>query len=157
MLVAIYIEPPVDVTAVPQSYTIHCITTGEEDNITNVALFLERHSLAYYSGSNTPPVTGYDNMFNVTTLDSATLTYDYSEVLQWNADRVEKDKTEFSAQGLSSSNGDHDWACAVYYSNKNVYDDLQSYIRGIVVVVLIPHKLFSSSQLPTSLFLMLVQ
>ena len=46
--------------------------------------------------TNVPPVLGYSQdppLLN--TLNSATLTYDYSEEVVWRADRVEFDSTEF--------------------------------------------------------------
>ena len=133
VLSAIYIEPPADVRSVPQNYTIHCITTGQSSNNITVGMFLERHGNNYYN-SSTVPVLGYSQdppLLN--TLNSATLTYDYSEEVVWRADRVEVDSTEFNEQGLIKYNADHDWACGFNYptdnSNKPDYD-LQTYIRG---------------------------
>ena len=119
--------------SVPQSYTIHCITTGQSSNNINVGMFLERHGNSYFNSSkNVPPVLGYSQdppLLN--TLNSATLTYDYSEEVVWRADRVEVDSTLFNEQGFTEYNADHDWACGVTYSG---YDDLQSYIRGETVL-----------------------
>ena len=96
-------------------------------------MFLETHGQDYYIG-NVPPVLGYSQdppLLN--TLNSTTLTDDYSEEVVWRADRVEFDTTEFDKQGLTKYNADHDWACGFNYptnnSNKPVYD-LQTYIRG---------------------------
>ena len=137
VLSAIYIEPPADVRSVPQNYTIHCITTGQSSSNITVGMFLERHGPAYYTG-NVPPVLGYNQtppLLN--TLNSATLTYDYSEEVVWRADRitVNTNDTEFNEQGLTEYNADHDWACRVDYPNPtSEYDDLQTYIRGEIVL-----------------------
>ena len=133
VLSAIYIEPPADVRSVPQNYTIHCITTGQSSSNITVGMFLEKHGQDYYTG-NVPPVLGYSQdppLLN--TLNSATLTYDYSEEVVWRADRVEVDGTEFNEQGLTKYNADHDWACGVSYPTSG-YDDLQTYIRGETVL-----------------------
>ena len=134
VLSAIYIEPPADVRRVPQNYTIHCITTGEIISSIIVGLFLERRSRAYYDKWNRPPppVSGYiQTPPVVSTLNSSTLTHDYSEEVVWSADRVENLDTEFGTQGLSQYNGDHDWACAVDYPNHPPhFATLQTYIRG---------------------------
>ena len=94
-------------------------------------MYLERHGQDYYT-VHAPPVLGYSQdppLLN--TLNSATLTYDYSEEVVWRADRVEVDQTEFNKQGLTKYNADHDWACGVSYSG---YDDLHTYIRGETVL-----------------------
>ena len=130
VLLAIYIDPPSDVKAVPQNYTIHCITTGQSSSDITVGMFLERHAQNFYNGTNIPPVMGYSQIPpTVNTLNSATLTYDYSEEVVWRADRTEFDETEFDEQGFTKYNADHDWACRV---DKPIsgYDDLQTYIRG---------------------------
>ena len=78
----------------------------ESSNIT-VGMFLERHSQQYYI-RNVPPVLGYGQdppLLN--TLNSTTLTYDYSEEVVWRADRVEVDSTEFNEQGFTKYNADH--------------------------------------------------
>ena len=96
VLSAIYIEPPADVRSVPQNYTIHCITTGQTSSNITVGMFLERHGQDYYIG-NVPPVLGYSQdppLLN--TLNSTTLTYDYSEEVVWRADRVEVDRAQNS-------------------------------------------------------------
>ena len=133
VLSAIYIEPPADVRSVPQNYTIHCITTGQSTSSITVELFLERHGNTYYDptiNTNVPPVSGYNqHPPPPSILNSANHTYDYSEEVVWRADRVEVDETEFSAQGFTKHNGDHDWACGVNYVGGG-YDDLQTYIRG---------------------------
>ena len=131
MLLAIYIEPPADVRSVPQNYTIHCITTGHSTSSITVGLFLELHGNSYYDQPQfPPPVSGYNqHPPPPSTLNSTTLIYDYSEEVVWRADRVEVDGTEFSAQGLTKYNGDHDWACGVSIVGGG-YDDLQTYIRG---------------------------
>ena len=134
VLAAIYIEPPADVRSVPQNYTIHCITTGENTSSIIVGLFLDRRERAHYDHEDhpPPPVLGYvQNPSVVGTLNSATLTHDYSEEVVWSADRVVNYDTEFDAQGLSKQNGDHDWACAVDYPNQTPhFATLQTYIRG---------------------------
>ena len=96
-------------------------------------MFLERHGRNYYN-SSTVPVLGYSQVPPLlNTLNSNTLTYDYSEEVVWRADRVEVDQTEFNEQGLTKYNADHDWACGFNYptdnSSKPDYD-LQTYIRG---------------------------
>ena len=118
--------------SVPQNYTINCITTGQNSSNITLGMFLERHGRNYYI-SHVPPVSGYNQtppLLN--TLNSATLTYDYSEEVVWRADRVEVDQTEFDKQGLTKYNADHDWACTVNYPTSG-YDDLQTYIRGETV------------------------
>ena len=131
VLAAIYIEPPADVRSVPQNYTIHCITTGRSTSSITVGLFLERRGNFHYFVRNNPaPVSGYNETPPVVkTLNSATLTHDYSEEVVWSADRVVEDASEFELQGLSRHNGDHDWACA-YPSTSPHSDDIQTYIRG---------------------------
>ena len=117
---------------VPQNYTIHCITTGQNSSNITVGMFLERHGNGYYD-VQVPPVLGYSqNPPYHNTLNSTTLTYDYFEEVVWRADRVEVDNTEFNDQGLTEYNGDHDWACGVNYPTSG-YDDLQTYIRGETV------------------------
>ena len=59
----------------------------------------------------------------------AVFTYDYSEEVVWRADTVVVDGTEFSEQGLTKYNGDHDWACHVDILTVGE-DVLQTYIRG---------------------------
>ena len=128
MLLAIYIEPPADVRSVPQNYTIHCITTGQNSGDITVGIFLERHGQFYYN-TKTAAVQGYSQTPSlIKTLNSRTLAYDYSVVVTWRADQVEMDSTEFDQQGLTKHNGDHDWACGV--DSIKGYDDLQTYIRG---------------------------
>ena len=79
--------------------------------------------------TNVPPVSGYNqHPPPPSTLNSATLTYDYSEEVVWRADRVEVDETEFSAQRLTKYNGDHDWACRVDNKSDCSYFGLQTYI-----------------------------
>ena len=129
-LAAIYIDPPTDMKSVPQSYTLHCITTGQNTSSITVGLFLETHSQMYYTPPRLVPVSGYSQVLpTVSTLNSVTFTYDYSEEVVWSADKVVEDATEFRAQGVSKYNGDHDWACRVDYPDGE-YDDLQTYIRG---------------------------
>ena len=130
VLLAIYIDPPVDMKSVPQNYTIHCITTGQSSSNITVGMFLEAHGQCYYSVI-VPPVMGYSQIPpTVNTLNSATLTYyDYSEEVVWRADRTEFDETEFDEQGFTKYNADHDWACRVDNPISG-YDDLQTYIRG---------------------------
>ena len=116
-------------TSVPQNYTIHCITTEQSSSNITVGMFLERHGQSYYNAVD-PPVLGYSQIPpTVNTLNSATLTYDYSETVTWRADRTEFESTEFDEQGLTEYNADHDWACGVDYPTSK-YDDLQTYIRG---------------------------
>ena len=131
MLSAIYIEPPADVRSVPQNYTIHCITTGQNTSSITVGLFLEQHGNKHYDQPQFPPPVSAYNQYPPppSTLNSATLTYDYSEEVVWRADRVEVDSTEFTEQGLTRYSGDHDWACVVYTVGGG-YNDLQTYIRG---------------------------
>ena len=96
-------------------------------------MFLERHSQTYYN-SQVPPVLGYNQTPPLLyTLNSATLTYDYSEEVVWRADRVEVDSTEFNGQGFTKYNADHDWGCGVNYPTSG-YNDLQTYIRGETVL-----------------------
>ena len=58
-------------------------------------------------------------------------TYDYSEEVVWRADTVVVDGTEFSDQGLTKYNGDHDWACHVNIIDGVIdVDTLQTYIKG---------------------------
>ena len=114
--------------SVPQNYTIHCITTGQNSSDITVGMFLERHGQSYYNAV-IPPVMGYNQTPpHLNTLNSTTLTYDYSEEVVWKANRVEVNDTEFGDQNFSKYNGDHDWACGVTHSSG--YDDLQIYIRG---------------------------
>lgn len=78
----------------------------------------------------TVPVNGYyEYAQSITLIDSSSLVYDSTLVLTWSGDIVVNDETEFMDQGLSSSNGDHDWACGVDHTGG--YDDLQTYIKGI--------------------------
>ena len=51
--------------------------------------------------------------------------FDIIKEVVWRADRVEINSTEFSDQGLTRYNGDHDWACGVNYPT-NKYNDLQT-------------------------------
>ena len=148
VLLAIYIDPPVDMKSVPQNYTIHCFTTGQSSSDINFGMFLERHGQSYYDHV-VPPVIGYSEIPpTVNTLNSTNLTYDYSEEVVWRADRTEFDETEFGEQGFTKYNADHDWACVVNY----LYDDLQTYIRGVSVYSNNYNKiLFHCVQLPTSL------
>ena len=157
VLAAIYIEPPADVRSVPQNYTIHCITTGESTSSIIVGLFVERQGNAHhYSPNRTPPVSGYNQTLPVvSTLNSTTLTYDYSEEVVWSADKVVVQASEFEGQGLSRLNGDHDWACA-YPSTSPHTDVVQTYIRGEkkmynIECVLIEGIISYHFQLPTSL------
>ena len=114
--------------SIPQSYTIHCITTGRSDSDITVGIFLERHGRSYYD-QIVPPVLGFNETPpNMSTLNSTTNTYDYYETVVWRADKVEVDETEFNDHGFTKYNADHDWACGVI-SNTG-YDDLQTYIRG---------------------------
>ena len=147
VLLAIYIDPPTDVKSVP-NYTIHCITTGQSSSNITVGMFLERHGQSYYSVVD-PPVIGYSQIPpTVNTLNSATLTYDFSEQVVWRADRTEFDETEFEEQGFTKYNADHDWTCGVSYPI-NGYVDLQTYIRGETAQVIILKFYFTmfSSQL----------
>ena len=117
MLLAIYIEPPADVRSVPQNYTVHCITTStglqnKRDNVHVVSLELLGRNLGVFQS----------------TLNDATFTYDYSEEVVWRAEKVIMQSTEFSDQGLTKYNGDHDWACKVDTNGHNY--DLQTYIKG---------------------------
>ena len=140
--------------SVPQNYTIHCITTGQNSSNIHVGMFLERHGQSYYNLSQTiSPVMGYSQIPpTVNTLNSTTLTYDYSEEVVWRADRTEFDGTEFDEQGFTKYNADHDWACRVDKPTK-AYDDLQTYIRGETIMHRILRCLFHCVQLPTSLLL----
>ena len=136
---------------VPQNYTIHCITTGQSSSSITVEMFLERHGQTYYNGTNISPVMGYSQIPpTVNTLNSTTLTYDYSEEVVWRANRTEFDETEFDEQGFTKYNADHDWACGVNYLISG-YDDLQTYIRGETIMHRIIRCLFHCVQLPTSL------
>ena len=115
----------------------------------------------YYNNSNNPPpVSGYNQYPAHSELGVAT--YDYSEEVVWRADTVVVDGTEFSDQGLTKYNGDHDWACHVDIKHGGK-DVLQTYIRGeelqhavIAVfayycVMLLHYTLLSyACQLPTS-------
>ena len=115
-------------------------------------MFLERHGQSYYDAKD-PPVIGYSQIPpTVNTLNSASLTYDYSEEVVWRADRTEFDRTEFDKQGFTKYNADHDWACGVNYPSKG-YDDLQIYIRGEIIMHRILRYLFHCFQLLTSLLL----
>ena len=127
-LSAIYIELPANMS-VPQNYTVHCITSGTSAHILNVQLFLETHGNEYHD-SATPPVSGYNQTPAHSVLGS--YTYDYSEEVVWRADTVVVDGTEFSEQGVTKYNGDHDWACHVNIigGTSNDVDKLQTYIRG---------------------------
>ena len=147
VLLAIYIDPPSDMKTVPQNYTIHCITTEQSSSNITVGMFLEVHGQSYYN-VKVPPVMGYSQIPpTVNTLNSASLTYDYSEEVVWRADRTEFDGTEFYEQGFTKYNADHDWACGV---NDPITDDLQTYIRGETVMQILK-CLFHCVQLPTSL------
>ena len=112
--------------SVPQNYTVHCITTGFLFSV-YVELALEN---MYYNNSNkAPPVSGYNQHPAHSELGVAI--FDYSEEVVWGADTVVVDGTEFSDQGLTRYNGDHDWACHV--DSSTLVDDkdvLQTYIRG---------------------------
>ena len=121
VLLAIYIDPPVDVKSVPQNYTIHCITTSS--NI-NVKMFLESHGNSYYN-NQIPPVLGYNETPPLLMSTSGTCHY-YSEEVVWQANSVVTDSTDFSEEGLTKYNGDHDWSCQVETHNNY----LQTYIRG---------------------------
>ena len=130
MLSAIYIDTPADVRSIPQSYTIHCITTGLIDSDINVEIYLERHGGHYYS-TQIPAVQGYNETPPSTSiLNSATNTYAYSETVVWSADKVVVDRTDFDDIGFTKYNGDHDWACRVEFMSGKPFEDLQTYIRG---------------------------
>ena len=117
-------------TTVPQNYTIHCITTGQSSSNITVGIFIERRGQSYYDYVALPPVMGYSLIPpTVNILNSATLTYDYSEEVVWRADRTVFDETEFDEQGFTKYNADHDWACRVDKPISGYYD-LQTYIRG---------------------------
>ena len=90
---------------------------------------LALENMYYTNPNNPPPVSGYNRHPPPSTLNSATFTYDYSEEVVWRADAVVVDGTEFSDQGLSKYNGDHDWACHVNITGGGKYV-LQTYIRG---------------------------
>ena len=121
VLLAIYIEPPADVRSVPQNYTIHCITTGQNDTNITVELYLEKRPTR-----NKDLSSYHTNLTSFLTLNATTQTLDYSEVRVWYADRTVVDATRFSGHGgLTEYNGDHDWTCEVV-KNK----DLSTYIRG---------------------------
>ena len=115
--------------SVPQNYTVHCITSRSSAHILNVQLFLETHGNEYYD-SATPPVSGYNQ--HPAHSELGLFTYDYSEEVVWRADTVVVDGTEFSDQGLTKYNGDHDWACHVNITRSisSDVDKLQTYIRG---------------------------
>ena len=113
-------------------------------------MFLEKHGQSFYNAVD-PPVMGYSQIPpTVNTLNSATLTNDYSEEVVWRADKIEFDETEFDEQGFTKYNADHDWACRV---NDSIiaFDDLQTYIRGETVQNNYTKILFHCVQLPTSL------
>ena len=130
-LFAIYIEPPADVSSVPQNYTIHCITSEVVTSFITVKMYLENHDgNSDYTAQSPPPVLGYSmRPLSPTTLNEADLIYDYSEEVVWRADTVVVDGTEFSDQGLTKYNGDHDWACHGGINSGDNYF-LQTYIRG---------------------------
>ena len=113
--------------SVPQNYTVHCIIDGVINDFLTVELALE--NMYYNNSNNPPPVSGYNQHPNHSVLNSDTFTYDYSEEVVWRADTVVVDGTEFSDQGLTRYNGDHDWACHVNIKN-GLKDVLQTYIRG---------------------------
>ena len=127
-LLAIYIEPPADVRRVPQNYTVHCITKGLLTNILNVELNLEVHHRFIYYAKTVP---GRNHHLVPMILDDNLVLYDYTAEVVWRADIVVVNGTEFSDQGLTKYNGDHDWACHVDVDS-NFKDDseLQTYIRG---------------------------
>ena len=99
-----------------------------------VGLFVERRGEEVYYNKylKHPPVFRYiQSPPTVSTLNSATLTHDYSDEVVWSADKVVNFDTEFDAQGLSKYNGDHGWACAVDYHNQTPhFAVLQTYIRS---------------------------
>ena len=82
----------------------------------------------YTNPNNPPPVSGYNRHPDHSEL--GVFTYDYSEEVVWRADTVVVDGTEFSDQGLTKYNGDHDWACHVDIKVVGIIDVLQTYIRG---------------------------
>ena len=124
-LSAIYIELPADVS-VPQNYTVHCVISGVSKGVLNVQMFLETYENEYYD-SRTPPVSGYNR--HPAHSELGMLTHDYSEEVVWRADTVVVDGTEFSDQGVTKYNGDHDWACHVNITGGDI-DVVQTYIRG---------------------------
>ena len=140
---AIYIEPPADVRSVLQNYTIHCITSGWTVTSGTVKMYLENHENSNYTAESPPPVLGYSmRPLSPTTLNEAGLIYDYSEEVVWKADRVVVDGTEFSDQGLTKYNGDHDWACHGGIQNYDDTNFLQTYIRGENKIRYFVHDLF---------------
>ena len=123
VLLAIYIDPPVDVKTVPQNYTIHCITTGQNSSNTTVGMFLESRGNSYYN-NQIPPVLGYTETPSLLMITNETYHY-YSQVV-WQANSVVTDSTDFSEEGLAKYNGDHDWSCQIETYNYS----LQTYITG---------------------------
>ena len=111
--------------SVPQNYTVHCITTGFNNVHFTVELALE--NMYYNNSNNPPPVSGYNQ--HPAHRELGIVTYDYSEEVVWRADTVVVDGTEFSDQGLTRYNGDHDWACHVNITGGGI-DVVQTYIRG---------------------------
>ena len=116
VLSAIYIEPPVNMDTSFQEFKIHCITieTSEIDSIT-VRLTHDKNHTEELSRQN-----------DCSWQDTKCI---YSQEIFWNGDTYD---TEFSTQGLTEYNGDHDWACRVTYSsNGTSYNEqLQTYIEG---------------------------
>ena len=116
--------------SVPQNYTIHCITSGVAAGSITVKMYLENHENSDYTAQSPPPVLGYIMQpLSPTTLNEADSTFGYSEEVVWRADTVVVDGTEFSDQGLTKYNGDHDWACHGDITNGD-NNFLQTYVRG---------------------------
>ena len=82
-----------------------------------------------YYNSNPTPVVGYSQYAPaLRLLSSSPVTYDSYSVVEWKADSVVVDESEFESFGLTRNSGDHDWACST--QQQGIHNDLQTYIRG---------------------------
>ena len=82
-----------------------------------------------YYNNQPVPVIGYSQQAPALRLvSSSPVTYDSYSVVEWKADTIVIDQSEFENQNLTKHNGDHDWACLT--DQNNVKNNLQTYIRG---------------------------
>ena len=102
-------DPPSDITAIPQSYTVHCVIVGEELMLTEFHYYYQDSSDIRLTSTHCSSQTGYDCSLadnTVTTDVSPDKVIDKTITVTWEAEEISS-----GAFRQNKNNGDHVIEC----------------------------------------------
>lgn len=110
-MIDLYATLPIDINAIPQNYTIHCIVVGMFDGATIKMFYGDEDGVEFNQSFCNKEYEGYNciNSNEEVVLDNAhtsTEARDYTLAVEWKANNIENGTFK-----QSQDNGDHKFTC----------------------------------------------